>query len=342
MVHAGNGICRLAALLPLALCGLLAIAADPAPPAQAPCPPPDAPPPVDNREGPLPLFEEAPVHPLELIRRELWVANVPGASVSVFDLSAPFQPRLRTEIPVGLGPVTVRRRPGSAGEVWVVCQSSNSVFILDAARRRVLDTVRLAAEPSGLVFDPAGETAWVSLSASSRIARVEASSRRVLPPLEFASELAGKDGGKILAHAPEPRALLLDGGDLYALSYRSGNGTTSDAADRNQNGNLFEIVDAWSEPGPPPPDRDVLRFDTRRPESPGVAALWRMGTLDFDLLRGPGGVLYVSNVDPFNARFNKVDFGPGAPFAAHRVSYARPSATGEPQAGTVHIDLNAA
>ncbi len=339
-MDASIGKCSLAASLLLALGGLLIAAAQPAPPAQPPCPAPEAPPPIDNREGPLPLFEEAPIHPLELIPggRELWVANVPGASVSVFDLSDPLRPRLRTEIPVGLGPVAVRRRPGSSGEIWVVCQSSNSVFILDGARRRVVDSIRLAAEPSGLVFDAAGETAYVSLSASAQIARVDATARRVLSPIEFASELPGKEGVKVLAHAPEPRALLLDGGDLYALSYRSGNGTAADAADRNQDGNQYEIIDAWAEPGPPPPDRDVLRFDPRRPEAPGVAALWRMGTLNFDLLRGPGGVLYVSNVDAANAHFNKMDVS--QVFASHRVSYAKPSATGEPQKGTVHIDLN--
>lgn len=296
---------------------------------------------MDNREGPLPLFEEAPIHPLEIDGGELWAANVPGASVSVFDLADPLRPRLSAEIPVGLGPVTVRRRPGS-GEVWVVCQSSNSVFILDARGRRVVDTVRVAAEPSGLVFDPAGDTAYVTLSATSRIAVIEASTRRVLAPLEFASEVQGADGGSVLARAPEPRALLLDGSGLYVLSYQSGNGTTADVLDSDQDRAPFEIVDAWSMPGPPPPDRDVLRFglaDGDPPASRGTAALWRMGTLNFDLVRGPGGEIWVSNVDHQNAHFSKMGTRREA-FAFHRVSHARPSETGGPQGGTVHLDLN--
>lgn len=293
---------------------------------------------MDNREGPLPLFEEAPIHPLEIDGDELWAANVPGASVSVFDLSDPLRPRPSAEIPVGLGPVTVRRRPGASGEVWVVCQSSNSIFIVDARGRRVVDTVRVAAEPSGLVFDAAGETAYVTLSATSRIARVEASTRRVLAPLEFASELPGKDGVSVLARAPEPRALLLDGEDLYVLSYQSGNGTTADSMDSDGDRAPFEIIDAWSAPGPPPPDRDVLRFDVRGTR--GTPALWRMGTLNFDMVSGPGGALWVSNVDHQNAHFSKMGTGREA-FAFHRVSYAKPSATGEPQDGTVHLDLNA-
>ncbi|HWM89331.1 MAG TPA: hypothetical protein VN493_01040 [Thermoanaerobaculia bacterium] len=332
-----SGICRSAKrllLVPCALLALLPIAAGSSSPPQAPCPPPDAPPPVDNREGTLPLFEEAPVHPMELDGDELWVVDIPAASVAVFDLADPLRPRLSAEIPVGLGPVTVRRRPGS-GEVWVVCQSSNAVFIVDARLRRVVDTVRVAAEPSGLVFDPAGETAYVTLSASGRVARVEASTRRVLPPLEFASEAGGA-----MAKVPEPRALLLDGSDLYVLSYQSGNGTTADVMDRDQDGVTFEILNAWSEPGPPPPDRDVLRFDAHGKAPPGITALWRMGTLNFDLVRGTGGVLYVSNVDHQNAHFSKMGTGREA-FAFHRVSWAKPSATREPQTKTVHVDLNA-
>lgn len=341
--HERKGGSRSATRLFLSLCGLLLLAAGPPAPAPASCPPPEAPPPIDNREGPLPLFEEAPIHPVELAEdeRELWVADIPGASVAVFDLADPLRPRLSAEIPVGLGPVTLRRRPGRSGELWVVCQSSNSVFVVDMRRRRVLETVRLVAEPSGLVFDAAGETAYVTLSATSRVARIEASTRRVLPPLEFATGLPGPDGSRVVARAPEPRALLLDGGDLYVLSYQSGNGTTADVMDRDGDRVIFEILDAWSEPGPPPPDRDVLRFDVRRPEAPATAALWRMGTLNFDLARGPGGVLYVSNVDPLNAHFNKAASRKEA-FVSHRVSYARPSATGEPQPEAVHIDLNAA
>ncbi len=42
----------------------------------------------------------------------LWVANIPDASVIVFDTSIPESPVLIQRIPVGLGPVTIRRRPG--------------------------------------------------------------------------------------------------------------------------------------------------------------------------------------------------------------------------------------
>lgn len=334
----------------LAVCACTALAAGSGPAGEPPCHTPAEPPPIDNREGWLVNYEEAPVHPMELAEggRELWVANIPGASVAVFDASDPFRLRLVAEIPVGLGPVTVRHRPpprdgGAVREVWVVCQSSNSLFILDARTRRVVDTVRLPGEPGGLVFDAAGEVAWVSLSATAEIARVEAASRRVLPPLAFATPLPDADGKAVPVRAAEPRALLLAGSDLYAVSYKSGNGTTIDSQDRDGDGVQFEILDAWGEPGPPPPDRDVLRFDASRPDAPGTAALWRMGTLNHDLARGADGALWVSNVDLLNAHVpGKFAHPLNGGFATHRVSRAVPSADGSPQGGTVHVDLNAA
>ncbi|HYO14888.1 MAG TPA: hypothetical protein VE685_16980 [Thermoanaerobaculia bacterium] len=335
----------------LAVCACTALAAGPRPEGEPPCHTPAELPPIDNREGWMILYEEAPVHPMELVDggRELWVANIPGASVAVFDASDPFRLRLVAEIPVGLGPVTVRLRPPSPGggaggrEIWVVCQSSNSLFILDARTRRVMDTVRLPGEPSGLVFDAAGEVAWVTLSATAEIARVEAASRRVLPPLAFAAPFPSPDGKAVPVRGHEPRALLLDGDDLYVASSKSGNGTTIDSQDRDGDGVQFEILDAWGEPGPPPPDRDVLRFDASRPDAPGTAALWRMGTLNHDLVRGPDGALWVSNVDLLNAHVSGKFAHPlNGGFAVHRVSRALPSADGSPQGGTVHVDLNAA
>jgi DNA-binding beta-propeller fold protein YncE len=317
------------------------------------CPAPKSLPPLDNREGPFPLFEEAPVHPLELAAggSELWVANIPDGSVSVFDASDPLRLRLSAEIPVGLGPVSVRRRPrtgagkaGDAGdpvdpadEIWVVCQSSNSVFVIERAGRRVVDSIRVPFGPSGLAFDPAGRTAYVTLSASNRIARIDAAARRVFAPaIEFASTLPASAG---TAHAQEPRSLLLEGNDLFVLSYKSGNGTTVEQA-FGPGGPTVSVIDVWKRGWPPPPDRDVLRFDAARPERPGSAALWRMGTLNLDLARGGGGALYVSNVDLRNDRFTGKYAHRRNGFARHRVSYAVPSADGLPQPRSVHIDLN--
>lgn len=337
---------------------------------------------IDNRDGFFVNYEEAPIHPLELSAdgRRLYVTNVPDGRVSVFDLTVPSNPLLIREIAVGLGPVTVRRRPpqsvvldpddplplpvgplaahGAAKVVvdapeplpvtvrhlWVVCPSSNAIFIIDEATLRVIDSVRLTHRPMGLVFDAAGAFAYVSLSDSNRVARVNANNPHAAPVYyEFESEMPLGTG--VRKHAEEPRSLLLDGDDLYALSFLSGNGTTGDP---------FTITDAviadqWSFPAgnPVPPDRDVLHFDVSAGAPQGSAALWRMGTLNFDLAKS-GDQIYVTTLDLRNQtainegepqyRINSTVLG--SSFALHAVAHAAPSATGTPQGGTVTIDLN--
>ena len=187
---------------------------------------------VDNRDGYLPPFEEQPVRPLALSPNgeELWVINIPDARVSVFDATHPAAgngPVLLAEIAVGLGPVTIQRRPGSL-EMWVVCTSSNSIFVIDTQTRRIQTTIRVEHEPADLVFDAAGATAYVSVAASNQIAVIGAASRQVTTRIEFDSILPSVGGSRI--HAEEPRALLLEGNNLYGLSHLSGNGSAANPA----------------------------------------------------------------------------------------------------------------
>ncbi len=310
------------------------------------------PPPRDDREGAYLQFEEPLVHPIEITAdgRELWVANPASATVAVFDLADPLAPRLLDEIPVGLGPVSVRERRLASNpqrtEIWVVCSTSNAVFVLDRPRRRLLATIRAAFGPSGLVFSPDGALALVALTASNQILRLDAHSRRPLTHHPFAApyRAASQPGSAPLVGAVEPRALAIHGDDLYALSARSGNGTALDVADADGDGVLFEVLDTWralttSRDGPPP-DRDVLRFSVADPAGHGTAALWRMGTLGNDLALGPEGELWVANVDLANARyFGKFAHRKNA-FARHLLSHARPSTDGTPQRRTAHLDLN--
>lgn len=343
---------------------------------------------LDNRDGFFVNFEEPPIHPLELSAdgTRLYATNIPDARVSVFDLTVPSNPVLIRQIGVGLGPVTVRRRPpqeivlpnepagpvakpaaapvgplaahGAAKEVevdpdpgpvtlnelWVVCASSNAIFIIDEATLRVTDSVRLPHRPMGLVFDAAGDFAYVTLSDSNRIARLNANNPQAAPVFyEYDSEMPL--GTAARADVEEPRSLMLDGDDLYALSFLSGNGTTGDP---------FSLVDAtiadqWSfAPGnPTPSDRDVLHFDVSAGAPQGSAALWRMGTLNFDLAK-VGDRIYVTTLDLRNQdainegepqyRINSPVIG--SSFALHAVTHAAPSAAGTPQGGTVVIDLN--
>ncbi len=307
------------------------------------CAPAPAPPPVDNRDGYLPMFEEAPIHPMEMntAGTELWVANLPDASVSIFSIGSTGLLTYQTDIEVGLGPVTIRQRPGS-NEMWIVCQSSNAVFVVNTSTRRLIDTVRTTFEPAGLVFDSAGTTAFVALSASNQVARINANTKALITPaIEVQSNMPAASGAVGLAHIEEPRALLVENNNLFVLSHRSGNGTLSDALDLNGNGNVFDIFNLWQlAPAILPPDRDVVQLDLNNPTNPGSAVLWRLGTLNSDLLRGPNGDLYVSTVDLKNdttlMTFQYALNG----FSTHAVVHATPSTNGLPQAATTTVDLN--
>ncbi len=334
---------------------------------------------TDNVDGYLVLLEEAPMHPMELSSdgSELWVANIPDATISVFDLANPAAPVLVEEIGVGLGPVTVRRRPpgppmgglGSliashrqsapaiaepaepiepAPEIWVVCQSSNAVLVIDEASRRVKASIRLTHEPSDLVFDGTGSFAYVSLSASNRIAKIDTGTLTQVATFEVGSNFP--DPTSSFVHAEEPRSLLLAGHELFALSFLSGNGTTGTVITNPLTSPVLDvaITNLWDTydplgvpvPVPPPPDRDVFRFDL------GISATvpneigWRFGTLDFDLLRDSDGNLWVSNLELQNQLVGEFQFADND-IALHRITIGTTTASPDPPTTPpASIDLN--
>ncbi|MSR46624.1 MAG: hypothetical protein EXS13_06120 [Planctomycetes bacterium] len=310
---------------------------------------------TDNRDGSYVNFEESPVHPVELLAEhdELWVANVAAGTVSVFKASALL---LLDEIQVGMGPVTVRRRPKSE-ELWVTCASSGAIFVLDRGSRSVLDSFmpgqatlttsgafEIPVEPSGLVFDIAGDKAYCTLSLVNQVVEIDAAQRAVVRRLEFGTKFPNPLNSP-LVHAEEPRALLLDGNQLFVLAFESGNGTTANAKLLSST-----MVDMWdltlnpppgTGPFPPPPDRDLLAFDLASGATDATIALWRMGTLCFDVKKVParGAARFVvSNVDANNMLEGEHQFPQGG-IARHRLTIATTGSAVIPQATTV-IDLN--
>ena len=217
---------------------LLLIAPFPAMAQLPDCNPSSAEPFIDNRDGYLVNFEEPPIHPLQLSYngRRLYAANIPDGRVSVFDISSPGNPQLIREIAVGLGPVSLRRRPpqtvlpadpvdparartspvaapASASFVpiathekaiavpapvvrhlWVVCMSSNAIFIIDEVTLRVVDSVRLTHRPADVVFNGSGTEAYVSLSDSNQI--VVLKSQQSTPPQPDTDRVRERDAAR--------------------------------------------------------------------------------------------------------------------------------------------------
>ena len=294
---------------------------------------------TDNRDGYFVNLEEAPVNPLELSAdgSELWAVNIPDARVSVFDLANPAAPALVAEVPVGLGPVAVHSRNPTGGneEMWVLCQSSNSVFVIDRGSREVRAVKRWVGEPTGLAFSADLATAYVTLAANHQVVIVDAATLTEQGRIETASSY-GNPASAI--HIDEPRVVRAHdegaGERLFVLSYQSSNGTLVLPVAPSSNLNTHVIFDAWE--GGVPPDRDVLRFDPASPSALGEDAAWRLGTLNFDLLFDSSGQMLVSNVDLLNQRERCPPETCGEHhlrangFASHRISIQPPLALGAP------------
>ncbi len=311
---------------------------------------------ITNRDGYFVNFEEAPIHPMEFCPDatspdELWVCNIADGSVSVFDVSGAdpgdpgIEPVLIKVIPVGLGPVSIRRRPGAMGKLWVVCTTSNAIFIVDEEFKIVTHVISFYdpgsapnpkvarfnnQEPMDVAFDASGDTAYVSLSVSNMIAIVNTNTREWTTAFSFGSDFdpdsvrgAGQGVPALFSSVEEPRALLMDNGTLYGLSFESGNGSviapgevdTPDAIDFDQTvGNVADLTRAgvvintwryWEDMTTSihrldPADRDILAFD---PAGNPTDVTFRVGSLNYDIAKSNNvhsQSLYVSNVELHN------------------------------------------
>jgi YVTN family beta-propeller protein len=157
-------------------------------------------------------FEEAQTNPVRLSAdgKRLFAANTPNASLSVFDVTTPSSPTLLSEIPVGLGPVSVN--PFTDDEVWVVNQVSNTVSIVSVSQGIVTETISVGTEPMDVVF--AGNQAYVSVSRNNAIAVFDLTTHSLI--------------GTLPVFGGSPRALAVspNGYTVYAAFAIAGNATT--------------------------------------------------------------------------------------------------------------------
>src|SRR5688572_12701232 len=147
----------------------------------------------------------------------LFAVNTPDARLSVFDISAPNNPILIAEIPVGIEPVSVN--PRNSDEAWVVNEVSDSISIVSVSRRIVVDTVYVQDEPGDVVF--AGGKAFVTCGRRNQVRVFDVITR--LPV-----------GGPISLVGENPRAITVNsnGTRVYVAFALSGNRTTIIPPDR--------------------------------------------------------------------------------------------------------------
>lgn len=199
------------------------------------------------------------------------------------------------EIPTGPGLAALALRPGT-NELWAVDRVTAAVSVIRTTTGRVERTVRVGAEPHGIVFTADGDRAYVTCSAEDRVDVIDATAYAV--------------AGSIAIPAKNPRAIVRIGDWVYVAPFLSGNGTaprgnplTGDTSD------VVEVVHTQNLPGITPlPDRDLFAF--RVAATPGAELLdpsrtvQELGTILYSARHRPGtSELWISHTDALNGRF---------------------------------------
>lgn len=287
--------------------------------------PPTNPNPYDNTAARLVAFPATPIHPLLFSGdgSTLYAINQPGARLDLLD---PVTLARTRQVPIGLGAVSVAARPGSS-EVWVVDSIESCVSVVDPALAAVVRTIRVGAEPHGIVFTTNGDRAYVTCSAAERVDVVSTSSYRVV--------------NSIPIPAKSPRGIAYLNGKAYVASFHSGNGT----APRGTAGDpdAVETIGRPTLPAENPlPDSDLFVITTKsNPAHDRVdlsATVSGIGTILFNVHVRPGTrQLWIPNTEALNADHRgQVNFVAGQ-FVSNRITIVDTTGRNPPRI----IDLDA-
>jgi YVTN family beta-propeller protein len=246
--------------------------------------------PFDNFAGRAILFGTAPIHPFAFSTDGtlLYTVNQGGARLAVLDATT--LQRVR-DIPIGLGPVTVMPRAGT-NEMWVVDAIDSCISIVDTTVGAIVRTIRVGAEPHGLVFTQSGDRAYVTCSGVDRVDVIDTSTYTVKK--------------SITIPARQPRGIAYYGDKAYVVSFLSGNGT----APRGTSSSAPNEIASVGKPAPPEanalPDRDLFVIPTHANISDDAldtsATISGLGTTLFNIHSRPGtSELWIPNTDALNA-----------------------------------------
>ena len=245
--------------------------------------------PRDNQKGRYLNFERAQLRPLELSAdgSRLYTLNSPGARLVVFDTAS--QQRL-LEIPIGIGAVSLARRPGTE-ELWVVDDVASTVSVVDPHKACIVRSLRVGAQPHGILFTPGGDRAYVTCSAAARVDVIASASFTLV--------------NSIPVPAHDPRGIVWAGGRAWLLPFTSGNNTAPIGLPGAPN----HVVGVAKVVGPglnPLPDRDLFAIqpqnDPAQDALDPAATQSGLGTTLFDVCARPGtNELWIPNTEALNA-----------------------------------------
>jgi YVTN family beta-propeller protein len=157
-------------------------------------------------------FESAHVHPLDITPdgTKLLAVNTAAGTLEVFQIAG--TGLLNTaSIPVGIDPVTVRVKSNT--EAWVVNQVSDDISIVDLANSKVIRSVATEDEPADVVFtNTSPAKAFVSCAQRESVQAFNSTTYALIT--------------EVLLKGEQPRALAVNGNNVYCAFFESGNATT--------------------------------------------------------------------------------------------------------------------
>jgi YVTN family beta-propeller protein len=141
------------------------------------------------------------------------------------DANGPLEVRYKT-------PLNLALRPGTR-ELYVTCEASNSVLVIDTATNRIAVEIAVGEQPQEVAFTPDGKLAFVSNRHDDTVSVIDAAARKAI---------------RTLAAGDEPHGLLTDrqGRWLYVLNTRSNDISVFDASSLQWVKNLSAGRGPWS------------------------------------------------------------------------------------------------
>jgi YVTN family beta-propeller protein len=129
-------------------------------------------------------------------------------------------------------PINLAFRPGGK-EVWVACESSGSVIVVDAATRMKVAEIAVGGQANDVTFSPDGARAYVSSRLDDSVSVVDTASRKVVQSIPVGDE---------------PHGVMTDraGRTLYVLNTSSADLSVIDVATGRQLRRLATSRYPWS------------------------------------------------------------------------------------------------
>jgi YVTN family beta-propeller protein len=129
-------------------------------------------------------------------------------------------------------PVNLALRPDGR-ELFVACEASDTVVVVDVRRRRAVDEIAVGRQPHDVAFSPDGKTAYVSNRMDDSVSVIDALAHEVL---------------RTFAVGDEPHGLLTDrsGAHLYVLNTAGDNISVVDTATGREIKRLSASRNPWS------------------------------------------------------------------------------------------------